>query len=74
MSLIDTDLPRTFPALQLFGPPGSASGGPLHAHLRDVLQAFVAFRPDVGYVQGLSYLGAMLTVFLAGRAVLSAPL
>ncbi|EKX49897.1 hypothetical protein GUITHDRAFT_135591 [Guillardia theta CCMP2712] len=35
-------------------------GGPLEAQLRDVLEAYIFYRPDVGYVQGMSYLAAML--------------
>jgi len=55
VALIETDLERTFPVLAFF-----QAGGPLHASLRDVLQAYACFRPDVGYVQGMSFLGAML--------------
>jgi hypothetical protein len=73
LPLIATDLPRTFPALQLFGPGETPSEGPFHAHLREVLEAFVAYRPDIGYVQGLSYLAAMLTLAIAGHAVVAAP-
>ena len=30
------------------------------AQLRDVLEAYTAYRPDIGYVQGMSYLAAIL--------------
>eukprot|EP01138_Halocafeteria_seosinensis_P016374 gb/GECG01016705.1/.p1 GENE.gb/GECG01016705.1/~~gb/GECG01016705.1/.p1 ORF type:complete len:613 (+),score=76.86 gb/GECG01016705.1/:1-1839(+) len=53
--LIETDLERTFPSLAFF-----KEGGPLHEPLRDILETFVSYRPDVGYVQGMSYLGGML--------------
>ncbi len=55
LGLIQVDIPRTFPELAFF-----AEGGPLHEPLRDVLEAYTCFRPDVGYVQGMSFLAAML--------------
>jgi len=55
LGLIQLDIPRTFPELAFF-----AEGGPLHDPLRDVLEAYTCFRPDVGYVQGMSFLAAML--------------
>mgnify|MGYP002393511505 FL=1 len=42
---IQRDLGRTFPELNLFQP-----GYPLHDPLWHVLDAFVAYRPDIGYV------------------------
>ena len=59
MRLLDQDLPRTFPQYAFF-----------HAHeggddnLRIVLETFVCYRPDVGYVQGMSYLASMLLLFV----------
>lgn len=38
--------------------------GPMHRGLEHVLQAFACFRPDVGYVQGMSYLVAMLLLYM----------
>lgn len=35
-------------------------GGPFHEPLQTVLECYVKLRPDVGYVQGMSYLAAML--------------
>jgi hypothetical protein len=32
--------------------------------LRDILEAFVCLRPDVGYVQGMSYLGAVICLYV----------
>jgi hypothetical protein len=32
--------------------------------LREILKAFVASRPDIGYVQGLSYIGGMLLLHM----------
>ncbi len=57
--LIEVDVPRTFANLGIFLP-----GGPLHLPLKTILEAFNAFRPDVGYVQGMSHLGAMLLLYL----------
>lgn len=57
--LIEADAARTFPELQLF-----RAGGALHPHLIHVLEAYVFYRPDVGYVQGMSYLAAMLLLYL----------
>ena len=31
--------------------------------LRDVVQCYVLFRPDVGYMQGMSHLAAMLLLY-----------
>lgn len=55
LSIIPLDLPRTFPCLSFF-----QEGGPLHASMREVLEAFTVYRPDIGYVQGMSFLAAML--------------
>jgi hypothetical protein len=72
LTLIPTDLPRVFPRLHLFGPEESVAEGPLSSALRDVLEAFAVFRPDIGYVQGLAYLAGMLWVFLGGSSVVAA--
>lgn len=52
---ITLDLSRTFPHLGIF-----QKGGPYHDVLGDLLSAYVCFRPDIGYVQGMSYLAATL--------------
>lgn len=57
--LIGVDLPRTFPALAFY-----QEGGPNHAELHRVLDAYVCYRPDIGYVQGMSYLAAILLLYL----------
>eukprot|EP00002_Diphylleia_rotans_P024854 TRINITY_DN4907_c0_g1_i11.p1 TRINITY_DN4907_c0_g1~~TRINITY_DN4907_c0_g1_i11.p1 ORF type:complete len:343 (+),score=61.11 TRINITY_DN4907_c0_g1_i11:46-1074(+) len=49
LSLIKLDLERTFPELCFF-----QQGTPEYDSLRDVLEAYVAYRPDMGYVQGKS--------------------
>ena len=53
--LISTDLPRTHSVLAFFH-----KGGPLQRPLHEVLLAFAVHRPDIGYVQGMSYIVAML--------------
>ena len=59
MKLIDKDLHRTFTTLDLFKP-----GNMLHKPLRNILTAFIVHRPDIGYVQGMSYLAGMLLMNL----------
>ena len=47
----------------------SDSEGPLHATVLSVLRAFAVFRPEIGYVQGMSYIAAMTALHIAGTAV-----
>eukprot|EP00931_Biecheleriopsis_adriatica_P075388 TRINITY_DN49259_c0_g1_i1.p1 TRINITY_DN49259_c0_g1~~TRINITY_DN49259_c0_g1_i1.p1 ORF type:complete len:917 (-),score=167.24 TRINITY_DN49259_c0_g1_i1:81-2831(-) len=56
---IPFDLPRTFPTLAFF-----CEGGPLHEDCARILEAYTFFRPDIGYVQGMSFLAAMLLLYL----------
>lgn len=53
--LIQVDIPRTFPSLRVFD-----KGGPLFEPLQHILETYVVYRPDVGYVQGMSFLAGML--------------
>eukprot|EP01091_Cochliopodium_minus_P000475 TRINITY_DN1043_c1_g1_i1.p1 TRINITY_DN1043_c1_g1~~TRINITY_DN1043_c1_g1_i1.p1 ORF type:complete len:394 (-),score=122.33 TRINITY_DN1043_c1_g1_i1:99-1280(-) len=55
VNLIPVDIGRTFPQLGFF-----QEGGPSHDQLKFVLQAYVCFRPDIGYVQGMSFIAAHL--------------
>ena len=55
ISLIDLDIERTFYNLGYF-----KNNSPESEDLREILRAFVISRPDIGYVQGLSYLAATL--------------
>ena len=64
VALIDTDIARTFPELKFFH-----DGGPLQAPLFQVLESYGCYRPDMGYVQGMSYLCA---VFLLNMEPLQA--
>lgn len=57
-SLLLEDIPRTFPHLNnLFEEIHSLSKS-----LIDILGAFQNYRPDIGYVQGMCYLAAMLLI------------
>eukprot|EP01102_Stenamoeba_stenopodia_P011299 TRINITY_DN3458_c0_g1_i2.p1 TRINITY_DN3458_c0_g1~~TRINITY_DN3458_c0_g1_i2.p1 ORF type:complete len:481 (-),score=78.86 TRINITY_DN3458_c0_g1_i2:55-1497(-) len=59
VSLIELDLPRTFPALTIFN-----KDGPCHEQLLTVLESYVCYRPDIGYVQGMSFIAAVLLLYL----------
>lgn len=55
VELIKLDVSRTFPQLCIF-----QKGGPYHDLLHSLLGAYVCYRPDVGYVQGMSFIAAVL--------------
>ncbi|XP_023021601.1 TBC1 domain family member 12 [Leptinotarsa decemlineata] len=55
MDVIQLDISRTFPHLCIF-----QEGGPYSDTLHSLLAAYVCYRPDVGYVQGMSYIAAIL--------------
>lgn len=55
LDLIKLDIFRTFPSLYIF-----QKGGPYHDVLHNVLGAYTCYRPDVGYVQGMSFIAAVL--------------
>ncbi|VDN06980.1 unnamed protein product [Thelazia callipaeda] len=55
VELIHLDVFRTFPHLGFF-----QKGGPYEKLLVDLLGAYVCYRPDIGYVQSMCFLGAML--------------
>jgi len=59
VDVIKLDLSRTFPHLGIF-----QHGSPFHHALDDLLSAYVCFRPDIGYVQGMSFLAAILLLNL----------
>jgi len=54
MGLILQDIQDTFPSLMIF-----QKEGPLHTDLIDVLGAYICYRPDIGYVPGMTFLAAM---------------
>lgn len=37
-------------------------GSPFHQDLSDVLEAYVIYQPDIGYVQGMSFIVAILLI------------
>lgn len=49
MDVIQLDISRTFPHLCIF-----QEGGPYSSVLHSLLASFVCYRPDVGYVQGIT--------------------
>lgn len=59
MELIQLDIARTFPHLCIF-----QRGGPYYDMLHCLLGAYVCYRPDVGYVQGMSFIAAVLILNL----------
>jgi len=59
LELIALDVSRTFPQLCIF-----QKGGPYYSHLHNVLGAYVCYRPDLGYVQGMSFIAAILILNL----------
>eukprot|EP01133_Synstelium_polycarpum_P004327 gene4327-5053_t len=54
------DLPRTFASLSLVNRESSQ----FRKQLQRILKAYANFAPDMGYVQGMSYLGAMFLLHM----------
>jgi len=59
LDLIRLDVSRTFPQLGIF-----QKGGPYHQLLQNVLGVYVCYRPDLGYIQGMSFIAAILLLNL----------
>ncbi|XP_012229894.1 TBC1 domain family member 14-like isoform X2 [Linepithema humile] len=57
LAAIRLDVSRTFPTLCVF-----QEDGPLSDSLQGILAAYAVYRPDVGYVQGMSFVGAVLSL------------
>ncbi|XP_050532350.1 TBC1 domain family member 12-like isoform X2 [Daktulosphaira vitifoliae] len=55
LEYIYLDITRTFPHLGIF-----QQGGPYFDVLKRILSAFVCLRPDVGYIQGMCFIAAIL--------------
>ena len=53
--IIELDIERTFPYLGLF-----KGNSPMAEDLREILRVFVISRPDIGYIQGLSFIAGIL--------------
>lgn len=58
-SLLRYDLPRTFPTLQFFH-----GEGYMRASLERVLYTYSLRHPETGYVQGMSFVAAMLLLYM----------
>lgn len=59
LKFIKQDISRTFHQMGYF-----KEGSPLNQQLQDLLEAFTISRPDIGYVQGMSYIAGMLLLNL----------
>ncbi|KAF1373444.1 hypothetical protein PFLUV_G00238920 [Perca fluviatilis] len=55
LEVIARDISGVLPSLGVF-----QKGGPYHDLLQSILGAYICYRPDVGYVQGMSSVAAML--------------
>lgn len=62
LKVIEEDLHRTYSELALF-----RYGQKLYQPLKNVLLAYSLLRPDVGYVQGMSYVAASLMLHLGSE-------
>lgn len=60
ISIIEVDLRRTFPGLSFYHEETQ-----LRTQLQDILQRYCALRLDCGYVQGMSYLGGHLLLYMS---------
>ena len=61
LMLISLDIPRTLSSTSFFC---SDSGCGVGERASRVLSAFACYRPDIGYVQGMSYLSVALSQFM----------
>lgn len=59
VSLIQWDLPRTYPTLGFFH-----DGGLMHVGLERILLCYSLYCPEIGYVQGMSFLVGNLLLYL----------
>ena len=55
INIIELDIERTFPYLGIF-----KGNSPMAQDLREILRVFVISRPDIGYIQGLSFIAGIL--------------
>ncbi|KAA0151767.1 hypothetical protein FNF31_06784 [Cafeteria roenbergensis] len=61
--VVDLDVPRTFPHLSYFKP-----GTDMGEALRRILTAFICYRPDRGYIQGMSFVAATVLLHVPDEA------
>ena len=59
ISLIDQDIKRTFAELNLF-----QEGMKYNESIQKILRGFAMYRPDIGYVQGMSYIAAIVLLYI----------
>uniref|UniRef100_A0A5K3FP07 Rab-GAP TBC domain-containing protein n=1 Tax=Mesocestoides corti TaxID=53468 RepID=A0A5K3FP07_MESCO len=59
LQVIGLDVSRTFPMLSMFQP-----DAPYCQSLHDLLAAYVFFQPSIGYLQGMSFIAAILLLVL----------
>mmetsp|Transcript_9073 Transcript_9073/g.4835 ORF Transcript_9073/g.4835 Transcript_9073/m.4835 type:complete len:110 (+) Transcript_9073:60-389(+) len=57
--LILKDVQQTFPTMQFFHASTEQNAG-----LLNILRVYMAYRPDMGYIPGMSYLAAMFLLYL----------
>ena len=57
--LIDEDLKRTFVPLGFF-----SIGEPMYMKIHELLLIYAFYRPDIGYVQGMSFIAGILAVHI----------
>ncbi len=62
MKVIEEDLHRTYGELGHF-----RQGKPLYQPLKNVLIAYSMLRPDLGYVQGMSYVAGSILIHCDGN-------
>jgi hypothetical protein len=62
LKVIEEDLHRTFGELGHF-----RQGNPLYMPLKNVLLAYSMLRPDLGYVQGMSYVAGSILIHNEGK-------
>ena len=59
-SYVDADLSRTFPSFAFFVDENSM----MRTHLRVVLDTYCFYNPDMGYVQGMSYVAGNFLIYM----------
>jgi hypothetical protein len=62
LKVVEEDLHRTFGELGHF-----RKGNPLYQPLKNVLLAYSLLRPDLGYVQGMSYVAGLILLHCEGQ-------
>jgi len=58
--LIERDIPRTLPELEIFKELKNEPG----VQVKKVLESYACYNPDIGYVQGMSYLACTFLLYM----------